>query len=62
MEDALTGVTAGVAAGMRVIACPDARIFSDADAGCPEMLHEYEKLKPMLIVRSLADIDIRGWS
>ena len=31
VEDALTGVRAGLAAGMRVIACPDIRIFEDFD-------------------------------
>lgn len=55
-EDALTGVQAAVRAGMRVVACPDPRIFDD-----PTERARFEALTPF-VYRSLSQFNISDWS
>lgn len=62
LEDAIAGVQAGVAAGMRVVACPDPRLFLP-DPDSLAYLQRFKDLTPH-VVRSfeeLLTVDVSRW-
>ena len=62
LEDAIAGVQAGVSAGMRVVGCPDPRVFLP-DPDSEAYLQRFRDLTPH-VVRSLEElltVDVARW-
>jgi len=62
LEDAIAGVQAGVSAGMRVVACPDPRVFLP-DPDSVAYLERFRDLTPH-VVRSFEEllrVDVSRW-
>ena len=62
LEDSISGIQAGLAAGMRVVACPDPRAFlSDPDSTA--YLQRFKDLTPHVIQSfdELLGVDVSHW-
>lgn len=62
LEDSLSGVQAGLAAGMRVVACPDQRAFLP-DLDSVAYLQRFKDLTPHVVqsFKELLTVDVSRW-